>query len=350
MRPSTGATTSWRTPRTSIQPSTSPCAHARTHGRARAGARSSPPPVTSRCRRCGTAELDRRGADGVRRHGARGSLIAGRSARDAWPSCAARRTRMCQSPWRTSSSPSVAHGEPRDDRGQDLVRDTTPAPRASRRRWPAHPRSRRGAGAGIPGRSSPAGARRGSRHAPVTPPRGAAAAPGPALSSSAGWARSRRSRRGRHDLAAVGAPAARAGGRSCPAAPAPRSPAQARWTPPGPSGGSVRGAPPAAPPRPGRPAGRGAARWRRERPRGPLRVGVGTVARLGDDLVDDAQLVLVGRRQAHRHRGVLGRLGGPPQDARAALGGDDGVDRVLERQHDVARPRWRARRPSHPRP
>ena len=67
-----------------------------------------------------------------------------------------------------------------------------------------------------------------------------------------------------------------------------------------------------------------------------LGVGVGAPVRLGDDLVDDAQGLLLARRQAHRHRGLAGGLGGAPQDARAALGRDDRVDGVLERQDDVA--------------
>src|SRR5436309_9917484 len=66
-----------------------------------------------------------------------------------------------------------------------------------------------------------------------------------------------------------------------------------------------------------------------------LGVGVRPTRRLGDDLVDDPEL-----------QQVLGRdlqgLGGPlplarvlPEDGRAALGGDDGVHRVLEHQHAV---------------
>ncbi len=46
--------------------------------------------------------------------------------------------------------------------------------------------------------------------------------------------------------------------------------------------------------------------------------------------------MLVRRRHAHRERRGRGLVRRPPQDARAALGRDDGVDGVLQRQDDVA--------------
>ena len=73
------------------------------------------------------------------------------------------------------------------------------------------------------------------------------------------------------------------------------------------------------------------------------------LAGLRHDLVDDAERELVGRGEAHRDGGLLGHLRIAPQDARAALGADDRVDRVLEREDDVADARSRARRPTRPR-
>ena len=66
------------------------------------------------------------------------------------------------------------------------------------------------------------------------------------------------------------------------------------------------------------------------------RVGVSALAGLGDDRVDDAQLVLLAGRDLHGHGRLLALLGRSPQDGGAAFGADDRVDRVLERQHDVA--------------
>src|SRR5436190_20681282 len=67
-------------------------------------------------------------------------------------------------------------------------------------------------------------------------------------------------------------------------------------------------------------------------------VGMRPARRLGDDLVDDAELQQV-------LGGDLEGLGGPlplarvlPQDGRAAFGGDDGVHGVLEHQHAVGEP------------
>ena len=56
----------------------------------------------------------------------------------------------------------------------------------------------------------------------------------------------------------------------------------------------------------------------------------------GDDEVDDAERQLLCRGHAHRHGGARGSIGAAPQDRGAALGRDDAVDRVLERDDDVA--------------
>ena len=113
--------------------------------------------------------------------------------------------------------------------------------------------------------------------------------------------------------------------------------------------GSARSAPPPA--RRGR-GGTSASSCRamasRRRRAASSAVGVGTVARLRDDLVDDAQGLLLGGGEAHRHGRLLGGLGGAPQDARAALGRDDRVDGVLERQHHV--PDRDGQRPARSRP
>ena len=65
-------------------------------------------------------------------------------------------------------------------------------------------------------------------------------------------------------------------------------------------------------------------------------VGVGALARLGDDRVDDPELDLVLGGHPHRRGRGAGLVARAPQDRRRALGADDRVDRVLERQDDVA--------------
>src|SRR5438067_1810177 len=69
---------------------------------------------------------------------------------------------------------------------------------------------------------------------------------------------------------------------------------------------------------------------------GAVPVAVRAAHRLRHDAVDDAQTQQLGGRGAHGLR-RLRRLGGiTPEDRRAALGRDHGVDGVLEHQHAVA--------------
>src|ERR1051326_2005223 len=70
------------------------------------------------------------------------------------------------------------------------------------------------------------------------------------------------------------------------------------------------------------------------------RVPVGATERLGDDVVDDAELEEVFRRQAKRLRGARHRIGGllPVEDRGAAFGRDHRITRVLEHQDAVADP------------
>ena len=76
-----------------------------------------------------------------------------------------------------------------------------------------------------------------------------------------------------------------------------------------------------------------------------LVIGVRAIGRLGDDLVHDAQRLLVDDAHLHGQGGRRRLVGRAPQDARAALRRDDRVDGVLEREHDVAdRDRERAAR------
>ena len=83
---------------------------------------------------------------------------------------------------------------------------------------------------------------------------------------------------------------------------------------------------------------------------GLARIGVRALARLRHDPVDHAELELVLR--GHRiASAAVGRLvGGPPQDRGAALRADHRVDGVLERDRPRRRRRSRARRRSRPRP
>ena len=67
-----------------------------------------------------------------------------------------------------------------------------------------------------------------------------------------------------------------------------------------------------------------------------LRLRVGAGAGLRDHQVDDAERLLLTRREAHRHGRLLGRVRRSPQDAGAALRADHRVDRVLQRQDHVA--------------
>ena len=57
--------------------------------------------------------------------------------------------------------------------------------------------------------------------------------------------------------------------------------------------------------------------------------------RLGDDVVDELEPVQPLGRDAHRFSGQLRLVGALPQNARAAFGGDDRVDAVLQHQHAV---------------
>ena len=66
------------------------------------------------------------------------------------------------------------------------------------------------------------------------------------------------------------------------------------------------------------------------------RVVLGAAGRLLDDDVDDPQGLLVGRCHLHGERRGGRLVRRPPQDRRAALRADDAVDRVLERDDDVA--------------
>ena len=74
------------------------------------------------------------------------------------------------------------------------------------------------------------------------------------------------------------------------------------------------------------------------RRRGRLVVRVAAARRLGNDLVDHAQLEQVGRGDAQRRRGSLAHLRALavlPEDRRASLDGDHRVDGVLQHVHAV---------------
>ena len=73
---------------------------------------------------------------------------------------------------------------------------------------------------------------------------------------------------------------------------------------------------------------------------------MGAAGGLGDDLVDDAQSQLVGRRDLHRLGGLVLAVLVLPEDGRAPLGRDHRVGRVLQHEHPVAHPqRQRAAAP-----
>src|SRR5204862_288938 len=69
---------------------------------------------------------------------------------------------------------------------------------------------------------------------------------------------------------------------------------------------------------------------------GAVPVAVRAAHRLRHDAVDDAQTQQLGRRGAHGLRRLRRPGGITPEDRRAALGRDHGVDGVLEHQHAVA--------------
>src|SRR6516164_8053855 len=64
-------------------------------------------------------------------------------------------------------------------------------------------------------------------------------------------------------------------------------------------------------------------------------VAVGAAQRLDHDLVDDAQLQQILRRQLQRLGRVLGHLGAAPQDGRAALRRDHRIDGMLQHQDAI---------------
>ncbi len=63
---------------------------------------------------------------------------------------------------------------------------------------------------------------------------------------------------------------------------------------------------------------------------------MGALAGFRDDLVDDAELMLLPGRDLHRDRGGVALVRRSPQDRGAALGADDRVDRVLQGQDHIA--------------
>src|SRR5215212_11942391 len=68
-----------------------------------------------------------------------------------------------------------------------------------------------------------------------------------------------------------------------------------------------------------------------------LRLAMSAAQRLFDGPIDYPKRLEVGRGDLHR-LGSLGRLvGGPPQDGRAALRGNNRINRVLKHQHAVGR-------------
>src|SRR4051794_26212994 len=75
-------------------------------------------------------------------------------------------------------------------------------------------------------------------------------------------------------------------------------------------------------------ADRGAERLS-EQARGRVVVDLGATFRLGHDGVDHAELEAVDRVGPERRGGLLRLAGVAPENRRAALGRDDGVDRVL---------------------
>ena len=75
---------------------------------------------------------------------------------------------------------------------------------------------------------------------------------------------------------------------------------------------------------------------------GPLGIDVGAAGRLGDDLVDDAEGEEVAGPDLHGLGGLLDRVLVLPEDGRAALGADDGVEGVLEHRHRSPMPMPRA--------
>ena len=338
--PSTGATTSWGTPRTSIVPSRSP---ARTRAPAARSGRGWKKPTAGdvATARVGAAVGDGRDARGRARRArparARPGRVHRQRARRDWPpdgrppargppgaraigprspSGALRgRRRACgagpaSAPSRTSSSPSPLAPSLATRAGSSSSARRSIAAWSARRS--SGVRSRR-VGV-VVGHASDLLSRRGlvAPFAPVAGPQAA--------------------HRLAHRLQRAAQPVGQA-----PAARRPRGPParRDRRTP------RRRGSASSGPPRARRPAAPPAGRARSTitaaEPAGRLgRVGVGALAGLGHDAVDDAELELVGGRHPHRQRRVGRLLRRPPQDRGAALGADHGVDGVLQGDDDVA--------------
>ena len=66
-------------------------------------------------------------------------------------------------------------------------------------------------------------------------------------------------------------------------------------------------------------------------------MAVRAAERLGDDSVDDAKRLQVGRSDLHCLGGVRSLVGRAPQDRRAAFGRNYRIDRMLEHQYAVGR-------------
>src|SRR6478672_10332826 len=66
-----------------------------------------------------------------------------------------------------------------------------------------------------------------------------------------------------------------------------------------------------------------------------LGIAMRTAQRLVDDPVDNAECLLVLRRDLHRFGSFWGLIGGAPQDRGAALRRDHGIDGMLEHQDAI---------------